>query len=125
MLSMISAIWQKWRWDGLGLGLAGLCLIHCLFATILVTFLASVGGALLSPAVHEIGLLLAVGFAVVALGKGVVDRGLMMPASIGGLGIGAMAGALTLPHGSGEFAATMLGLIMLAVGHYLNYRAAQ
>lgn len=122
---MITGLWQKWRWDGLGLGLAGLCLVHCLFTMILVAFLASAGSILLSPAVHEMGLILAVVFAVVALGKGVIDRGLMMPASIGGVGIGAMSGALTLPHGSAEFSATMLGLVMLSVGHYLNYRAAQ
>jgi uncharacterized membrane protein YfcA len=121
----LSAIWQKWRWDGLGLGLAGLCLVHCLAASILVVFLASAGSVLLSPAVHETGLLLAVLVAVVALGKGVIDRGLIMPAAIGGVGIGAMAGALTMEHGSAELFATILGLAMLSIGHYLNYRAAK
>jgi uncharacterized membrane protein YfcA len=91
---------------------------------ILSVFLASMGSFFLSPAVHEIGLIMAVIVAVVALGKGVIDRGLMMPASIGGLGIGTLAGALALPHGPAEFSVTILGLALLAIGHYLNYRAS-
>lgn len=107
------------------MGLAGLCLLHCLTASVLLALLASAGGILLHPAIHEIGLFLAIIFAALALGKGVIDHRAVMPAAIGGLGIGAMAGALALPHGTSEIFATMLGLAMLTIGHYLNHRASK
>jgi hypothetical protein len=47
----------------------------------------------------------------------------MMPAAIGGLGLGVMAGALSLPHDSGEVVYTILGVAILALGHDLNRRA--
>jgi hypothetical protein len=48
----------------------------------------------------------------------------MMPVAIGGLGLGVMAGALTLPHDSGEIVYTIVGVAILALGHDLNRRAA-
>jgi hypothetical protein len=116
-------IWQKWRWDGLGLGIAGLCLLHCLLTTILLAVLASAGGVLLNPVIHEVGLLLAILLGILALGKGFLDHGLYMPAFVGALGIGMMGGALTLPHGGMEIAWTVLGLVFLGFSHLLNYRA--
>ena len=38
----------------------------------------------------------------VALGHGIVEHGFMMPSAVGGLGLGVMAGALTLPHDGSE-----------------------
>jgi len=116
--------WQKWRWDGLGLGIAGLCMMHCLATTILLAVLASAGGLLLDPIIHEIGLLLAIIFGILALGKGLWDHGFVMPAAIGALGIGIMAGALTLPHSGTEILWTILGVGVLALGHDLNHRAS-
>lgn len=116
--------WMKWRWDGLGLGIAGLCLLHCIATVIVVVFLASAGGVLLNPAIHEAGLLLAILLGVIALGKGLWDHGFIMPAIVGGCGLGMMGGALTLPHGGIEIVWTMVGVILLALGHYLNYRAS-
>jgi hypothetical protein len=34
-----------------------------------------------------------------------------------------MAGSLSLPHGPGEMAYTMVGVLILALGHDLNRRA--
>jgi hypothetical protein len=48
-----------------------------------------------------------------------------MPAAIGAMGIGMMAGALTLPHGNVEILYTILGVSILALGHDLNYRASR
>ncbi|NJM50357.1 MAG: MerC domain-containing protein [Sphingomonadales bacterium] len=121
---MTTALWQKWSWDGLGLGLAGLCLMHCLATAIFLVALASAGGILLDPVVHETGLVLAIGFGLLALGKGILQHGFIMPAAIGALGIGVMSGALSLPHGDGEMFYTVLGVILLALGHDLNHRAA-
>lgn len=123
MLSLANAHWREWRWDGLGLGIAGLCLVHCLATSILLALFAAAGGALLHPAIHEVGLVLAIGFGIVALGQGVLQHGFVLPAAIGALGIGMMGGALTLPHGDIEVFYTVLGVGVLGLGHLLNQRA--
>jgi hypothetical protein len=115
--------WIKLRWDGVGLGIAGLCLLHCIATTVLLTVVASVGGVFLNPIIHEIGLLFAIIFGVIALGKGYRDHRIVMPALVGSLGIGIMGTALMLPHGGAEIVWTIVGVSILAVGHLLNVRA--
>ena len=119
----MTAMIQKLNWDNLGISLAGLCLVHCLATSVILTLAATAGGLLISPIIHEIGLVFAIIFGVIALGKGIWDHGFMLPASIGALGIGVMAGALTLPHGDIEIFYTILGVSLLALGHDLNQRA--
>ena len=109
--------------DRIGIAVSGLCMVHCLTSAILVAVLASAGGILLDHRIHEIGLMLAIGLGVVALGRGLVEHGFMMPAAIGGLGLGVMSGALSMPHDSGEAVYTILGVAILALGHDLNRRA--
>ncbi|MFS0738719.1 MerC domain-containing protein [Sphingomonas sp. 1P06PA] len=109
--------------DRLAIGLSALCLVHCLTTAVLVIALSSVGGWLVHPAIHEIGLLIAVLFAAVALGQGMLRHGYMLPAAIGGLGIGVMAGAASVPHGPMETVYTILGVAIVALGHDLNRRA--
>jgi len=110
--------------DRLAIGLSGLCMVHCLGTAILVAFLASAGGALLNPAIHEVGLTIAIGFGAIALGRGIFEHGYMMPSSVGALGLGIMAGALSLPHDGGtETVWTVIGVGLLALGHDLNRRA--
>ena len=46
--------------DRLAIGLSGLCLVHCLASAVLLTLLASAGGLLLDPVIHEVGLTLAI-----------------------------------------------------------------
>lgn len=108
------------RW---AIGLSGLCVAHCLASAMLAGLLASAGGLLLDPLVHEIGLIVAIGFGAIALGRGIFLHGYMMPAAIGALGLGVMAGALTLEHDGGETVTTLVGLGLLALGHDLNRRA--
>ena len=120
----MTQVWKSWRWDGLGLSIAGLCLVHCIATTVVLIFLASAGGFLLDPIIHEAGLFLAIVFGILALGKGLWEHGFVMPAAIGALGIGMMAGALTLPHGGTEIMWTILGVAVLALGHDLNHRAS-
>ena len=62
-------------------------------------------------------------FAVLGLGRGIRQHGFMMPGSIGGLGIGVMAGALTMPHSANEVIYTIIGVGLVALGHDLNRRA--
>jgi len=114
---------QKGLFDRLAIGLSGLCLIHCVASAIFVALLATAGGFLLNPMIHEVGLTLAIAIGVAALGRGVVDHGFMMPASIGGLGLGVMAGSLTLPEDVTGTVYTIVGVCILALGHDLNRRA--
>ena len=111
--------------DRLGIGLSGLCLVHCLATTVLVVLLASAGGILGSPHVHEIGLAIAIPLGALALGRGILEHGYMMPSSVGGLGLGTMAGALSMPHGGTEILTTLVGVGLLALGHDLNRRASR
>lgn len=109
--------------DRVAIGLSGLCLVHCLASAILVAMLASAGGMLLNPHIHEVGLVFAIGLGMIALGRGVLEHGFMMPAAVGGLGLGVMAGALSLPHDGNEVVYTIIGVAILALGHDLNRRA--
>jgi hypothetical protein len=109
--------------DRLGIGLSALCAAHCLTTAIAVFALASFGGALLHPLIHEVGLVIALVLGLVALLQGVWRHGYMMPFAVGCFGLGMMAGALSLPHGNGELLATLAGVAILALGHDLNFRA--
>ena len=113
------------RLDRIAIGLSGLCLVHCVANAILLGLLASAGGFLGSPVVHEVGLTLAMIIGSFALGRGVLEHGFMMPSAVGGLGLGVMAGALSLPHGGNEPIYTVIGVMILALGHRLNVMAAE
>lgn len=109
--------------DSIGIGLAGLCLLHCIGTTILLAFLASAGGLFFDHHIHEVGLLLAIGFGMIGLGQGLRRHGLIMPLGIGLVGISLMTFALSLPHGMMEISFTMVGVTILATAHFLNFRA--
>ena len=113
------------RLDRMAVGLSGLCLIHCLATTVLLALVASAGGVLGASWVHEIGLSLAMIMGIFSLGRGILEHGYTMPSAVGGLGLGVMAGALTLPHNGTEALYTMIGVTILALGHRLNYIAAE
>ena len=84
--------------DQLAIGLSGLCLVHCLATTIFFASVASVGGVFLDNHLfHEIGLIIAIGFALITLVSGVLSHGYMMPFAVGSFGLGMMAGALSRP----------------------------
>lgn len=106
------------------MGVSGLCLVHCIGTALLVGLLASAGGILGRPIIHEVGLTLAIAVGAFALGKGFLEHGFMLPAAVGSLGIGVMAGALTLPEGGHEPLYTMVGVLIVALGHRLNIIAA-
>jgi hypothetical protein len=113
------------RIDRLAITLSGLCAVHCFATAVLLGLLASVGGVLENPLFHETGLVLAILLGAVALGHGAVRHGFMMPAAVGSLGLGIMAGALTMDHGLMESIYTILGVGILALGHDLNHRAGR
>lgn len=109
----------------MAIGLSGLCLVHCLATAVLLALVSSIGGLLGAPAIHEVGLSLAMLMGAIALGRGVIEHGFMMPSAIGALGLGVMAGALTLPHDGSEALYTVVGVGILALGHRLNRMAAE
>ena len=113
------------RLDRMAIGLSGLCMVHCVATTVLLALLASAGGLLGAPIIHEIGLTLAMVMGMLALGRGILEHGYTMPSAVGGLGLGVMAGALTMPHDGTEAVYTIVGVAILALGHRLNHIAAE
>lgn len=122
---MLSLAIPSHRLDRWAIGLSGLCLVHCLGTAVVLALLASAGGVLGAPIIHEVGLSLAMLLGTISLGKGIFEHGYTLPSSVGGLGLGMMAGALTLPHDGGEALYTVIGVAILALGHRLNFIAAE
>ncbi len=121
---MVNAVLRGGRLDRWAIGLSGLCLAHCLATAVFMALLASAGGVLLHHAIHEVGLVFAILFGAFALGQGVITHGYAIPAWVGSLGLGVMAGALSRPHDGSEVLFTVIGVMILALGHDLNRRAA-
>ena len=113
------------RLDRMAIGLSGLCLVHCLATTVLLALVSAAGGILGAPIIHEVGLGLAMIMGAISLGRGILEHGYSMPSAVGGLGLGVMAGALTLPHNGNEALFTVVGVGILALGHRLNFIAAE
>ncbi len=113
------------RLDRIAIGLSGLCLVHCVATAVALALVSAVGGYLGAPIIHEVGLTLAMLLGAFALVRGVLDHGYMMPSAIGGLGLGVMAGALSMPHDGTEALYTMVGVGIVALGHRLNAMAAE
>lgn len=112
------------RLDQIGLGLAGLCAVHCL-ATLLVISALGVGGHFLfDENIHRVGLALAFAVAGVAIGWGLLRHGRVLPFVIALAGLALMAVALLVPHGANEFLLTLAGVVLVSLGHFLNLRAA-
>lgn len=121
---MVALLAKPHGLDRLAIGLSGLCIVHCLATAVLLGVVASAGGLLGAPIIHEVGLTMAMALGAVALGRGMLRHGFLMPSAVGALGLGVMAGALRLPHDGSEAAFTMVGVALLALGHRLNFMAA-
>lgn len=112
------------RLDQLGIGLAGLCALHCMITMVVVSALGLGGHFLLEENIHRIGLVLAVGVAAVAIGWGVLRHRRMLPFVVAMMGLVLMAAALVVEHGSNELLLTLAGVSIVSLGHVLNLRAA-
>ena len=110
--------------DRLAMGLSGLCAVHCVATVIVLALVASAGGLLGSPIIHEAGLGLAMVIGAVALVRGVRDHGMLLPSGVGLVGLATMAYAMTLHETGREPALTIVGVAILAFGHRLNMKAA-
>ena len=113
------------RLDRMAIGLSGICVVHCLATSVLLALVASAGSMLGADWIHEVGLGLAMIMGAISLGRGILEHGYSMPSAVGGLGLGVMAGALTLPHNGTEAVYTVVGVSILALGHRLNFIAAE
>ena len=113
------------RLDRIAMGLSGLGVVHCVATAVLLGLLASAGGFLGQPIFHEVGLTLAMIIGAFALWIGIRQHGFVMPSMIGALGLGVMAGALSLPHDGREPVYTIVGVMIVALGHRLNVLAAE
>jgi hypothetical protein len=111
------------RLDRLAMGLSGLCAVHCIATVILLGILASAGGLLGKPIIHEVGLSLAMIIGAIALGRGIREHGFILPSAVGVVGLGTMAYAMTLHESGLEPPLTILGVLILALGHKLNIEA--
>ncbi len=112
------------RLDRAGVLLSGLCAVHCLAGLLLVSLLGFGGELLLAPAIHEVGLALAIVVGVFTLGLGVLRHGDPAPLAVGAAGIVLMACALVVGHGPREALLTIAGVALLAVAHIRNLRRA-
>jgi hypothetical protein len=113
------------RLDHLGIGLAGLCALHCLATLVVISTLGLGGHFLLDENIHRIGLLLALVVGGVAIGWGLLRHRRMLPFGVAMAGIALMAAALVIPHGTDEFLLTLAGVALVSAGHLLNLRAAR
>lgn len=107
------------------MGLSGLCVVHCIATTVLLGILASVGGFLGQPIFHEVGLTLAMVLGAVALGRGALEHRFLLPLGVGTLGLAIMAIALSRQETPIEPVLTIIGVSVLALGHRLNFLAAE
>lgn len=111
--------------DKSALTLSGLCLVHCLAGTLILTVFAA-SGDWLGHNVHLVGLLLALPMAAIALWRGVRLHGRIGVAVLGTLGIALMATSLVISHGDiAEVVLSVIGVSLLAAAHFWNLRASR
>ncbi|MFL0355135.1 MerC domain-containing protein [Erythrobacter sp. GH1-10] len=111
------------RFDRAGIALAGLCALHCIATVIVVSSLGLGGHFLLEPAIHRVGLALALIIAAIAIGWSPIQHRRPGPFVIALIGLVSMGAALGVPHGVGETVLTIFGVSLVSVGHLLNLRA--
>ena len=110
------------RFDRLGIVLSGLCAVHCLATLAAVALLGLGGGVLFEPAIHRVGLALAIVIGVIGLGLGFARHTRREPLALGAAGLSLMALALGLGHGPQEGLLTIAGVALVASAHWRNVR---
>jgi hypothetical protein len=121
---MVKPAAKMGRLDRLAIGLSGLCAVHCVATAVLLSLMATAGGLLGNPLIHEVGLALAMLLGAAALGSGAMRHRHLVPLAIGAGGIAVMAWAMTLHETGWEPLFTIVGVAVLALGHRLNCIAA-
>ncbi len=111
--------------DQFGIGLAGMCALHCMATVLFVSGLGIGGHYLLAPEIHRFGLALALIVAAVAIGWGAIRHRRAAPFVVAMMGLSFMGGALAVEHGSQEAVLTIIGVALVSLGHLLNLRGAR
>ena len=114
--------WIRSRLDRIGLTLSALCAVHCVGTLVLVAGLGFSGSFLLNPAIHRVGLGLAMLVAGVAIGMGALKHRRPAPFVIAMMGLTFMGGAMAAPRESEEAVLTIIGVALVACAHVLNVR---
>ena len=110
------------RLDAMGIALSALCAVHCLLTIVMISSLGLAGGWLLAPELHTWGLAAATVIAGVAIGIGAIRHRRRMPFVVAMTGLTFMGGALASPHGMQEAVLTIIGVVLVSLGHFLNLR---
>ncbi len=110
------------RLDRMGVILSGLCALHCIAGLLLVAGLGLGGELLFAPAIHRVGLALAIAVGGITLVMGVIRHGDPRPLQVGAAGLGLMIVALVMGHNSTEAVLTIGGVALLGWAHLRNLR---
>lgn len=111
------------RLDRAGIVLSGLCAAHCLLSILIVSALGIGGEFFFAPAIHRVGLAIALVIAAVAIGWGALQHRRAVPFVVAMMGLTFMGGALAVPHGMHEVVLTVIGVTLVSAGHILNLRS--
>lgn len=105
--------------------LSGLCLVHCLAGSLVLTVFAASSGWL-GHDVHLIGLMIALPLAAFALWRGVAVHQKIGAAVLGAAGITLMAASLFVGHGDpAEILLSVIGVTLLGLAHWWNLTASR
>lgn len=115
-----------WLFDGLSIGASLACLVHCLVLPLIILLLPTLATFLAVPEeFHLWALAFAVPTSVVALALGYRRHGRHRPWQLGAAGLVLLAaGALLMPDAIAETAFTVVGALLLSLGHVLNWRVS-
>jgi hypothetical protein len=110
--------------DRLGIGLASLCLVHCLALPLIVSALPMLATALHLPEQFHVAMvLLAVPLSGVALVRGYAMHRRVLPALAGGAALALLVAAVAFAPDKGwETGLTVVASLMLAGAHLWNLR---
>lgn len=113
---------KRYQLDAVGIGLSALCAVHCLLTIVLISSLGLASHWLFAPDLHWWGLALATLIAGIAIGIGALRHKRRTPFAIAAVGLCFMGAALVAPHGMEEAVLTIIGVVLVSIGHLLNLR---
>ncbi len=115
--------------DKLAIGLSALCLVHCLALPVLLILLPSLTALSLDNEAFHIWMVVAVvPISIYALFMGYRQHHHYRILAYGAVGLLLLVLALALEERVGEWAEktlTVLGAVMIALGHYKNFKLCQ
>jgi len=117
--------------DKFAILLSGVCLVHCLLTPVAITFLPIISASTFVEDLlfHQLLLWAVLPTSFIALFVGCRKHRRFMIAGTGVIGISILVAVAFFGHQwfgiTGEKVATSVGGLVLALSHYLNYRACQ